>query len=116
VCSADGGHDDRTARAVIRDEALRLFAEHGQQAVSLRQVASAAGVSPGLIVHHFGSKANPEILAAFLMVNDLAVFLLRDQLSRVLDVDPLARDGMTRWADVVLAVYRDGLFTGTEGT
>jgi len=48
--------DDRTLRAVIRDEALRLFAEHGPGAVSVRQIAAAAGVSPGLIVHHFGSK------------------------------------------------------------
>jgi AcrR family transcriptional regulator len=47
---------DRTARAVIRDEALRLFAERGPDAVSVRQIAGAAGVSPSLIIHHFGSK------------------------------------------------------------
>lgn len=47
---------DLTARATIRNEALRLFAEHGPDAVSLRQIATAAGVSPGLVVHHFGSK------------------------------------------------------------
>lgn len=48
--------DDRTARAVIRDEALRLFAARGPGAVTVRQIAAAAGVSPGLVVHHFGSK------------------------------------------------------------
>jgi AcrR family transcriptional regulator len=48
--------DDRTARAVIRDEALRLFAVHGPDGVTVRQIAAAAGVSPGLVVHHFGSK------------------------------------------------------------
>jgi AcrR family transcriptional regulator len=48
--------DDRTARTVIRDEALRLFAERGPDAVSVRQIAAAAGVSPGLVSHHFGSK------------------------------------------------------------
>jgi AcrR family transcriptional regulator len=48
--------DDRTARAVIRDEALRLFAQHGPDAVSVRQIAAAAGVSAALVVHHFGSK------------------------------------------------------------
>jgi AcrR family transcriptional regulator len=47
---------DRTARAVIRDEALRLFAARGPDAVTVRQIAAAAGVSPGLVVHHFGSK------------------------------------------------------------
>lgn len=41
---------------MIRDEALRLFAIHGYDAVTMRQIAAAAGVSPGLIVHHFGSK------------------------------------------------------------
>ncbi|ACU72472.1 transcriptional regulator, TetR family [Catenulispora acidiphila DSM 44928] len=48
--------DDRTARAVIRDEALALFAAHGPDAVSVRQIATAAGVSAALVVHHFGSK------------------------------------------------------------
>jgi AcrR family transcriptional regulator len=48
--------EDRTARAIIRDEALRLFAAHGPDAVTVRQIAAAAGVSPALVVHHFGSK------------------------------------------------------------
>jgi AcrR family transcriptional regulator len=48
--------DDRTTRAVIRDEALRLFAERGPDAVTVRQIATAAGVSPGLVIHHFGAK------------------------------------------------------------
>lgn len=48
--------DDRTARARIRDEALRLFAEHGPDAVTMRDIAGAAGVSPALLVRHYGSK------------------------------------------------------------
>ncbi|MFE7173267.1 TetR/AcrR family transcriptional regulator [Streptomyces sp. NPDC057616] len=48
--------DDRTTRAVIRDEALRLFAASGPEVVTVRQIAAAANVSPGLVVHHFGSK------------------------------------------------------------
>ncbi|MFJ9543797.1 TetR/AcrR family transcriptional regulator [Streptomyces sp. NPDC101225] len=48
--------DDRTARAVIRDEALGLFAARGPESVTVRQIAAAADVSPGLVVHHFGSK------------------------------------------------------------
>jgi len=42
---------------VIRNAALRLFADHGPAAVSVRQIAAAAGVSPALVLHHYGSKA-----------------------------------------------------------
>ncbi|MEZ0366459.1 TetR/AcrR family transcriptional regulator [Mycobacterium sp. pUA109] len=48
--------DDRTARARIRDEALRLFAARGPDAVTMRDIATAAGVSPALLVRHYGSK------------------------------------------------------------
>jgi AcrR family transcriptional regulator len=58
ICSARRvGDGDLTARAVIRDEALRLFAAHGPDAVSMRRIAAAAGVSAGLVAHHFGSRA-----------------------------------------------------------
>lgn len=196
--------DDRTARARIRDESLRLFADRGADAVSMRDIAAAAGVSPALVVRHFGSKdglveavdshvvaaldavltavteqsaANglgpsavpsmldglathlppdspipaylgrllttggplgttlfqrlyemsrktlaamvdagvatagddPDVRAAVLLVNDLAVLTLRDRLTEVLGDDPLTPAGMTRWAGEVLTVYRDGL-------
>lgn len=48
--------DDLTARARIRDAALRLFAERGIRAATIRDIARAAGVSSGLVRHHFGSK------------------------------------------------------------
>lgn len=48
---------DLTAKAIVRNVALRLFAEQGHDAVSIRQIASEAGVSPALVLHHFGSKA-----------------------------------------------------------
>ncbi len=35
---------------------MELFAAEGVRGTSLRAVAKAAGVSPGLVVHHFGSK------------------------------------------------------------
>jgi AcrR family transcriptional regulator len=203
--------DDRTAKATIRDEALRLFARSGPDAVSVRQIAAAAGVSPALVVHHFGSKqglreavdervalvfdelfqsvvadptavdwsaveadaslaaqvlgrlpvdspipaylrrlwlvgdeagvalfrrwyetgqamlavleaagvltvsTDPSIRAAFVMVNDLAVVLLRDQLTAVLGMDPLGPDGLRRWLAEAMSVYRDGLFTPPPG-
>jgi AcrR family transcriptional regulator len=48
--------DDLTARARIRDAALVLFAERGTDGATVRDIAAAAGVSPGLLRHHFGSK------------------------------------------------------------
>jgi len=49
--------EDLTARARIRDAALRLFAERGVDGATIRDIAKAAGVSAGLVRHHFGSKA-----------------------------------------------------------
>ncbi|MEW2359572.1 TetR family transcriptional regulator [Spirillospora sp. NPDC029432] len=51
------GDEDLTARARIRDAALEQFAAHGVKGTTIRGVAEAAGVSPGLVQHHFGSKA-----------------------------------------------------------
>jgi TetR/AcrR family transcriptional regulator, regulator of cefoperazone and chloramphenicol sensitivity len=200
--------DDRTARARIRDEALRLFAERGADAVTMRDIAAAAAVSPALLVRHYGSKdglveavdnhvvgtlemlitqvttqtgtglgrsavpsmldglaahlppdsaipaylgrllitggpvgsavferlhtvskdglnamvsagiasagEDPDVRAAFLLVNDLAVLTLRTHLSDVLGVDPLSTAGMKRWAGEVFAIYRNGLASDTS--
>lgn len=46
---------DLTARARIRDAAIECFAEQGFTA-SFRTIAARAGVSAGLITHHFASK------------------------------------------------------------
>lgn len=200
--------DDRdlTARASIRNAALRLFAEAGHDAVTVREIAAAAGVSPGLVVHHFGSKDglraavdahaaewfdaifagldgddladvltgsttttsvaeafarafppgsplpaylrrllltndpagaalfarwyattrrvldtmievgaappsdDPAVRAAFLLVNDLAVILLRDQIATAIGDDPLSPSGLDRWARDVTAAYTGGAF------
>lgn len=37
---------------------MELFAEQGYARVTVRQIASAAGVSPALVIHHYGSKEN----------------------------------------------------------
>lgn len=47
--------DDLTARARIRDAAIDAFAAKGFDA-TVREIAARAGVSAGLITHHFGSK------------------------------------------------------------
>ena len=48
--------DDLTARARIRDAAIDLFAERGIAGATIRDIAVKAGVSSGLLRHHFGSK------------------------------------------------------------
>lgn len=47
---------DRTTRARIRDAALGQFAELGFKGATIRGIANEAGVSPGLVQHHFGTK------------------------------------------------------------
>lgn len=46
---------DLTTVARIRDAAIDQFGSRGFD-VGVRAIAEAAGVSPGLIIHHFGSK------------------------------------------------------------
>jgi AcrR family transcriptional regulator len=189
--------DDRRTDAVIRDSAMALFAARGVEPVTIRQIAHEAGVSPGLVMHHYGSKAGlkaavdrhvshlvealvgelghdgdgsfaaalaerldrqPDLVAyvgrmlvepgaggdelfsrlfhvtldsyaalrrsgavrpsddelavaAFLLVNDLAVVLLRDRLAALVGIDPFHGDGLVRWANVAIDVYENGLFT-----
>jgi AcrR family transcriptional regulator len=54
--AGDPAFEDLTARARIRDAAIRLFAERGVNGTSVRDIAHQAGVSSGLLRHHFGSK------------------------------------------------------------
>ena len=48
--------EDLTARARIRDAAIDLFTDRGFGPATIRDIAQAAGVSSGLLRHHFGSK------------------------------------------------------------
>ncbi|MBF6327309.1 TetR/AcrR family transcriptional regulator [Nocardia transvalensis] len=52
---SEGSADDLSTRARIRDAAIVVFGEQGF-GVGVRAIAAAAGVSPGLVNHHFGSK------------------------------------------------------------
>ena len=49
--------EERSSIERIRTAALRSFATYGASATSLRAVAEAAGVSVGLVQHHFTNKA-----------------------------------------------------------
>lgn len=56
IMSSARDHADLTTRARIRDAALRLFPQRGFAATTIRSIAAEAGVSPALVLHHFGSK------------------------------------------------------------
>ncbi|GAA4376666.1 TetR family transcriptional regulator [Agromyces bauzanensis] len=48
--------EDATAAARIREVAIVRFGRQGFERTSVRQIAADAGVSPALVIHHFGSK------------------------------------------------------------
>jgi AcrR family transcriptional regulator len=49
--------EERSSVERIRNAALKSFATYGTSTTSLRTVAAAAGVSVGLVQHHFANKA-----------------------------------------------------------
>ncbi len=55
MATAETGSSNSATR--IREAALEGFALDGVEATSIRDVAAAAGVSPGLVQHHFPTKA-----------------------------------------------------------
>jgi hypothetical protein len=84
----------------------RLFKRWYEASVALTTQLAEAGM--------LRSTGDPAVRAAFLLVNDLALVLLRDHLTDVLGVDPLTREGMQRWAGDVLSAYTHGVFTAEE--
>lgn len=47
---------DATAAVRIREAAIARFGRQGFERTSVREIAADAGVSPALVIHHFGSK------------------------------------------------------------
>lgn len=95
------GPDERRAQILLC--ARRLFAQQSFGAVSMEEIALAAGVRRGLLHHYFGSK------------RDLYVEVVRDMLSsfgrsfpalpptdgRALDLERVVRTHVAHWLDVV---------------
>ena len=63
--------DAERTKAAIVEAARRLFSERDFSAVSIRDIAAAAGVSHGLVQHHFGTR---EQLVAAIIRQEVAEF------------------------------------------
>ncbi len=57
VVDPRAANEDLTGKARIRNAALDLYAQFGEGRVSLRAIAAEAGVTLGLVQHHYKSKA-----------------------------------------------------------
>jgi AcrR family transcriptional regulator len=67
----------------IREAALKISAVRGAEATSMRMVGAAAGVSIGLVQHHFGTKAG-----LFQAVDEYVIRVLGEVLSGPLPAAP----------------------------
>jgi AcrR family transcriptional regulator len=94
MCSAPA-EEDLTARARIRDAAIACFAETGVARTSVRTIATAAGVSPALVIHHFGSKDGLRVACDQHVVRLVHQFKTEAQ-ARGLGMDPLT--AVRRWS------------------
>lgn len=72
------GGSDLTAKARIRNAAFELHATKGVARTTMRDVAQAAGVTHGLVIHHFGNKEGLRVAVQKHMID-----LLRQALESV---------------------------------
>ena len=88
-------NEDLTAKARIRNAAFELYAAKGEANTSVREVAQAAGVTHGLVVHHFVNKEGLQRA-----VRQHVVDLLRQALNSVPTGGTPAEIGKARDASV----------------
>ena len=108
--------EDLTGRARIRDAALEQFGIHGFDGATIRGIAASAGVSPGLVQHHFRSKE-----ALRLACDDAVRELVRRKLNATRDgqiTDPTFLAALYSWAPplvrYVARAVADGSAAGRE--
>ena len=76
---------------------MRLTADSGWAAVSIRDIAAAASLSDLESAGALRPTADAAACAAFLLVNDLAVVLLQDQVAACWALIRSAGAGLRRW-------------------
>lgn len=87
-----GSGKDRLVRV-----AMQMFAERGYDAVTVRDISKEAGVSVGLINHHFGSKEGLREA-----VNRTFIRQFEEAISTRADLGPghsVSREEMTNWVE-----------------
>jgi AcrR family transcriptional regulator len=107
-------HDRVGSDGVVLAYLRRLLIDGGPAATALFGSLYAATLASLADLESAGvlrPTTDAAVRAAFLLINDLAVVLLRDEVARVLGVDPLSRQGLRRWGNTVLEIYRGGAFT-----
>jgi TetR/AcrR family transcriptional regulator, regulator of cefoperazone and chloramphenicol sensitivity len=107
-------NSDLTSRARIRDAAMRLFADNGEKATTIRAVAEQAGVAPGLVSHHFGSKQGLRD-ACDGYVLDYLRQLIKQGVDEQGVADPAYLDGVYQGAADVLRYVARALVDGSAG-
>lgn len=112
-------HDRVGADGTLLAYLRRLLIDGGPAATALFGSLYAATVSGLAELESAGAlrpTADSAARAAFLLINDLAVVLLREEVTRVLGVDPLSRAGLRRWGTTVMEIYRSGAFIVPDET
>ena len=107
-------HDQVGSDGAVLAYLRRLLIDGGPAATALfgsLYAATFAGLADLESAGVVRPTADASARALFLLINDLAVVLLREEVARVLGVDPLSRQGLRRWGNTVMEVYRGGAFT-----
>ena len=113
MASAKNETSDLTGYARIRNAALECFARDGVKASSVRAIARAAGVSPGLVQHHFPTKqALRDAVNAHVVA--LAAAPFADLPLPIADVDPF--DELGRRITSLLSEQSDALRYAARAT
>jgi len=110
---------DLTARARIVDAATAVFAEQGASA-SVRAIAAAAGVSPALITHHFGTKdalkaeCDQRVLDAYTELKMAGIASPATSLAALDDADEAESARLAVMSAYMLRAFMDGGDTARE--
>jgi TetR/AcrR family transcriptional regulator len=89
-------------RQRLVEAALELAREHGFQAIGVRQIASAAGVTPGMIAYYFGDKRG-----LYQAMSEATYQQLVERLRSLLDRPGRGGDPISRLVDLQIRTLAD---------